>query len=108
MSRYTIPAFDPAHRLIVGWDAPLQTYFVQVFVPTQNNDDGEECIELWEGTDVESLPWLTHLVRVMRHYGTLPVEIAQQLVTDKLRSTKPTPLQQRMQHMLRQARSGLP
>lgn len=30
MSRHEIAAYDPAHKVIVGWDRPMLNYFVQV------------------------------------------------------------------------------
>ena len=40
MSRYTIPAQDPALSIIVGWDNPLQTFFAQAFDPSVEDEAG--------------------------------------------------------------------
>jgi hypothetical protein len=29
MSRHEIPARNPGHKIIVGWDPPMQTFFAQ-------------------------------------------------------------------------------
>jgi len=43
MSRYNIPIEDPGKELIVGWDTPMQCFFLQVYDLTVP-DDEEECV----------------------------------------------------------------
>jgi hypothetical protein len=39
MSRHEIPALDPAHKVIVGWDPPMQTFFAQVIIRRKEKAD---------------------------------------------------------------------
>ena len=38
MSRYSVPTQHPGLTVIVGWDNPLATFFVQVFNPSIDED----------------------------------------------------------------------
>lgn len=50
MSRHEIPARDPAHKVIVGWDHPLLTYFVQVIDRAKEDAGDDDKFVLWAGT----------------------------------------------------------
>ncbi|MBY3217807.1 hypothetical protein HFO21_26215 [Rhizobium laguerreae] len=61
MSRYTITVTRTASRhsdpdAIIGYDRPLQTFFLQAFP-----DAGGEDLELWLGTDLREFETLSHL-----------------------------------------------
>lgn len=51
MAYHEIPARDPAKRVVVGWDPPLQTYFVQVIDRAREaqEDDENDKFDLWVG-----------------------------------------------------------
>jgi hypothetical protein len=53
MSRYSIPAQNPALTVVVGWANPLQTLFAQVFDPSI--EDEEEADLLWIGTALQEI-----------------------------------------------------
>ncbi len=47
MSRYQIPTIHRTHEAFVGWDAPMTTFFAQVF--DRNVKDRDEQLLLWMG-----------------------------------------------------------
>jgi hypothetical protein len=83
MSRHEIPAFDHAHRVVVGWDRPLQTYFVQVIDRARESDDEDDKFVLWRGCRVRELYEIEDLARVVRRHAELTPEIRTTLYGDK-------------------------
>ena len=63
--------------IVVGWDNPLQTFFVQVW---ENSDEDDPV--LWVGTWPEEVTSVEALAEVMRPYGEIPAEVLAQLHTD--------------------------
>jgi hypothetical protein len=39
MSRYTIKGHEETHEIVIGWDAPLANFFLQVKDLERNEDD---------------------------------------------------------------------
>ena len=54
MSRHSIPAHQRFHRVTVGWDFPLLTFFAQVRDTRIDEDKGDQLV-LWVGADA---PWI--------------------------------------------------
>jgi hypothetical protein len=88
MSRYTIPAQDPALAVIVGWDNPLVT-----FLPSLRpvGEDEAEADLLWIGTAFQEIPTVAALQAAHRlgHHPP-PSWTASR---DQQAATLPTPLQ---------------
>ena len=89
MSRHCI-ATDP-HEIVVGWDPPLQTYFLQIIDPAKSE---EEELLLWLGAAPHDLPTVASLAVALVPYTVLPEELARQLETERAESPPPSPLQQ--------------
>jgi hypothetical protein len=70
VSRHTIRQ-DEQYEVVVGWDRPLQTYFVQVFDVRRSEDD-ERPLELWEGTEFQQIPSAYQLVELVRPWAEIP------------------------------------
>ena len=75
MSRYTITVTRTASRhadpdAIIGYDRPLQTFFLQAFPDA----DGED-LELWLGTDVREFETLSQLrtAAIARGFDFIPL-----------------------------------
>lgn len=83
MSRHEIPARDPAHRIIVGWDHPLLTFFVQVIDRAKEDDDEDEKFVLWEGCKQREIYEIEQLVRIVAAYAEVPYETRVRLYGDK-------------------------
>ncbi|WP_404478675.1 hypothetical protein [Novosphingobium sp. BL-52-GroH] len=83
MSRYEFPAKEGLSTLVIGWDRPLNTFFVQVFGPAPVA--GADPVEVeWQGTSPCKLPTAAHALRVARIYADLPDNLGQVLETDRL------------------------
>lgn len=83
MSRYRIIGHRAEHEVVVGWDNPLQTYFVQVFPPEPADPDEDERPLAWLGGFPDELPTLEALMKVLKPYAALTQETMQQLSRDK-------------------------
>jgi hypothetical protein len=94
MSRHCISR-NPL-EIIVGWDPPLQTYFLQITDPTK---DEENQFVLWCGTYPDELPTTESLADVLAPYAVLTLDLREQLEDEKARSPQPTELQRRMIEM---------
>lgn len=83
MSRYELPPKDPAHKVIVGWDHPLLTYFVQVIDRKKEDDDEDEKFVLWLGCSPREIYEVDHLARAVGRYAVLTTEMRTTLYDDK-------------------------
>lgn len=99
MSRYLIPAHNPWLLVWVGWDAPLSTFFVQVYDPRLEADH-EDCYLLLAGMEVAAVPTLTALTALLVPWAVLPGPVAQQLRHDQGTASEPTPLQRVLRRWL--------
>lgn len=83
MSRHEIPTRDPSHKIIVGWDHPLLTYFVQVIDRAKEKSDPDNKLLLWRGTTVRELYEVEDVRRALRKYADLTPEMGATLYGDK-------------------------
>lgn len=103
MSRYRLSG-NPL-EVVVGWDSPLQTFFLQILDPTK--DEEEEIIH-WVGMRPGELPTVADLDQALDCHAALTSGIAlspelrRQLDEEKTNSAQPTELQQRVIEMFRQ------
>jgi hypothetical protein len=82
MSRHQIPARDPNHEVIVGWDRPLQTFFVQVYDKRKKGTDDE--LIMWCGASrPRELYEVEDVRRVVGQYAELTADMASTLYGDK-------------------------
>jgi len=83
MSRHEIPARDPAHKIIVGWDHPLQTYFMQV-IDRELEDAGEDDkFVSWRGTRIREIYEVDDLRRRLARYAEITPDMGATLYGDK-------------------------
>ena len=70
MSRHAIPlkAGSDATEAFVGWDRPLQTFFVQVL----RQNDGEDDTLLWEGADYGEIKTPAEALRLIEPWCDIP------------------------------------
>jgi hypothetical protein len=83
MSRHEIPALDPAHKIIVGWDHPLQTFFAQVIDRSKEDAGDDDKMVHWIGTNVREIYEIDDLERKLRKFARLSREISSTLYGDK-------------------------
>ncbi|MFW2854011.1 hypothetical protein ACM61V_19230 [Sphingomonas sp. TX0543] len=84
MSRYELKP-RPGNgviKAVIGWDRPLQTFFAQVFTPTEEDpEEGEATI--WLGTEPGELPSPEAAIRVVEAYADIPETLAADLAADR-------------------------
>jgi hypothetical protein len=83
VSHHEIPARDPAHRVIVGWDPPLMTFFAQVIDRRREVEERDDKMILWRGCKLRELYEVEDLVRVVERYAELTAEMCVTLYGDK-------------------------
>lgn len=80
VSRYELVPHNPRFQVFVGWDRPLQTYFLQVY-DTQARDPESQPFT-WLGAGGEHLDF-HDLSMALRPYAALPLDIAVKLCSDR-------------------------
>lgn len=105
MSRYDIPTRDPGLTAAVGWDNPLQTYFLQVSRPAPSDDDADNML-LWVGAEPREVITVEDLARHLAPYAELPMDVADQLRRDRAAKLgqAPTAIQQAALAAIRRVR----
>jgi hypothetical protein len=110
MSRYLIPAIQTEHRIVVGWDSPLASFFAEVTdLNVEATIERGECSEeevdatiLWVGTKLGELPTLEHLQAAIAPFALLSADIVEQLQSDHDQPWVPSPMQQSMRQFIAQ------
>ncbi len=99
MSRYYTTSNDPNHEVYVGWDNPLESFFVQVIDP---REDEEHEIVFWAGaTPDKSIKTLAELLMTVAPWGGLPAEILRSLDADYENRRPPTAFQRKMKEIFK-------
>lgn len=80
MSRYVLQAKNPQFECVVGWDAPLETFFAQVLDPAAKEEN--EFIGWWGGS-LREIENARELVALMKEYAEIPEEILSRLEKDQ-------------------------
>jgi hypothetical protein len=91
-SRYHFPGLNPNHLITAGWDAPLTTFFAQVFDSSEDDEDENEPI-LWLGDEPRQIPNSEMLVKELAEVATIPTPILENLEHDHDQPWSPSPLQ---------------
>lgn len=79
MSRHELkpkPDQPSVIKAVIGWDRPLQTFFAQVFTPTEA-EEGEATI--WLGTEPGELASPEAAIAVVAPYAIIPDDLADRL-----------------------------
>lgn len=83
MSRHEILAKNPNHKVIVGWDHPLLTYFAQVIDRQKEEDDDDDKMVVWVGCSPREIYEIGQLEQIVRPYAPLSDELKTTLYGDK-------------------------
>ena len=83
MSRHEITAVNPRHKVIVGWDHPLLTFFIQVIDRAAEEADDDDKFVYWAGTRPRQIYEISDLARHARPYADLTPEMRSTLYGDK-------------------------
>lgn len=82
MSRHEIEAKDPKkHRIFIGWDRPLSTFFGQVYdKEVQPLDEGD--LLLWVGADGKCLTLMSVEAALQPYAKPLPSQFREKLLKE--------------------------
>jgi hypothetical protein len=110
MSRYLIPAIQAEHRIAVGWDSPMASFFAEVTdlnveAAIERGEYSEEEVDatiLWVGTTLGEIPTLEQLQASVAPFAILSTDIVEQLQSDYDQPWVPSPMQQSMRQFIAQ------
>lgn len=85
MSRHVFPGRNGASELAIGWDRPLQSFFVQALRPHPHLDDEDGTIA-WHGTSLREIVTAREAVTIASDWADLPGDLAIILETDRLKT----------------------
>ncbi len=81
MSRHFMTPKNPHHEIIVGWDAPLGTYFVQVF-DTGIDETAIEAPVATVGQTLGEVRCVDRILQVVALHATVPEGLRDTLIAD--------------------------
>ena len=81
MSRHFVTPRNPRHEVIVGWDAPLDTYFVQVF-DTGVDDTAIEAPVAMVGQTLSEVHCVDSILQVVAKHAAVPARLRETLLAD--------------------------
>jgi hypothetical protein len=86
MSRHELAPRDDANRpldIAIGWDRPLNTYFVQVLDPACDEEaPGFEI--LWRGASFDEIPSPDDAIALIAPWADIPADLRATLIADRL------------------------
>lgn len=85
MSRHSFPGTIAGTIVALGWDRPLETFFVQVLEPDPDYE-GEEISSVWQGAAPGELPTAACAITIAARYADLPANLNTILETDRLKT----------------------
>jgi hypothetical protein len=83
MSRHEILGFSPANKIIVGWDHPLQTFFVQVIDRKAEDAGKDDKFLLWLGCSLREIYEVEQLVKLLSLFADVTPAMRGTLYGDK-------------------------
>jgi len=83
LSRHEIPGFSLANKIVIGWDPPLQTFFVQVIDRKAELADRDDKFILWLGTSLREIYEVEQLARVVSLFAHVTPAMRATLYADK-------------------------
>lgn len=85
MSRHVFTGLQGENTVAIGWDRPLETFFVQVMRPHPEME-GEDDVLFWKGTDLRELPTAADAIAAARPWAILPTDLGATLETDRMKT----------------------
>jgi hypothetical protein len=89
-------------RAFVGWDRPLQTFFSQVFMRSDDPENEDGVLLFWKGTEPGELSTPEAAIDLIVSYALVPPDLAATLRADMeaTRGKRDGPHQAEMKKML--------
>lgn len=95
MSRYHILAHKSEHKMVVGWDNPLESFWFHVY----DAADEEKVISEFGSAPDEKCTNLVIFQDMVQPWGQLNAEVLRNLQADYVSRTEPSPLQKMMRRI---------
>lgn len=74
-------------RLAIGWDAPLASFFLTVWIDALQDGTGEDPPQIWLGASYGEVSHPAVLVTIAnRHVPDLPADLARTLMADQIKA----------------------
>jgi hypothetical protein len=70
-------------KVVVGWDQPLQSFFVQVYRDQPEEDDEEDPLLLWRGGFWQDVKEPSAAIAFAAPWAEIPDGLARQLHADR-------------------------
>lgn len=83
MSRHELTPKNPNHSVVVGWDHPLQTFFIIVKDKIKEVHYEEQGFLLWKGTTPREIYEVEDVTRLAGRYAEVTPELDARLYGDK-------------------------
>lgn len=103
MSRYRIPPkSDPSLEVIIGWDAPLSTFFCNVTRCAREDDplDVEDENLLLTGGNLRKHTSVESLQRAIMDFADIPQTVRSEMELDSMEPYEFSPIQQWVRNVL--------
>ena len=84
MSRHTLTALKPTHDVVVGWDRPMSTFFLQVIDMEASGED--DRVIFWLGGSFDEVKSAATLVDAVRSYAVIPASLQATLAAEQAAS----------------------
>lgn len=81
MSRHIIPGKNDNHQVVVGWDAPMGTFFGQVF--DKNAHDEDDDLVFGVGQQFNEMPEIGPLLEAMAPHADISPMVIRVLENNK-------------------------
>ena len=85
MSRHDFTGIEPDISVSIGWDRPLNSFFVQV-LRRHPHLDGEDDTIVWHGTEPGELKSASDAIAIASRWARLPADLGRILETDRLKT----------------------
>jgi hypothetical protein len=82
VSRYTLRQ-DSKYEVVVGYDRPLDSYFVQVVDERQSKELRDLVMILWVGTSRQEIVTVERLADLVQEWAPIPEAILERLRREK-------------------------
>lgn len=82
MSRYEL-TINPPNTLAIGWDRPMNTYFLQLQKESVENPDADPEMVIWIGGDFDECQNVDHILDVASRYSADAAGYRDRLVADR-------------------------
>lgn len=81
MSNYQLEPKNDNHLVMVGWDDPLNTFFIHVIDESLDEDDEGRDV-LWLGCTYQEIHDVNRVIALAKPYANIPQDLKANLLKD--------------------------